>query len=803
MKKDENTHEKIRSVKSKIEKLIDNGHLEEAKTALDMYEEKMPGDQDICSMRAVIQLIEGNTDKAEKILLEGLKNDSVHFDLLYNLAYIYEQRGQLRKAAELYCKAGTAADVSQRINVDEALARLQLEDRSIQPVEKDKIVFFVKPGMDSFLDDIIHGLSDIYFVRKVIVRDSNQIAAGMEWADICWFEWCDELVAYGSGLQLAAQRKIVCRIHGYEVYSDLIRNVKWENVDQLIIVAPHIKRIFEARIQEIYSGKIKTDLVFCGINIDKYPLMIKNRGFNLGYLGYINYKKNIPLTLDIFKKLHDTDNRYKLYIAGQFQDERTLSYFKYFINEHGLSDSVFYEGWVDYEQKLSWLKKIDYMIISSIDEGLCFAAAEAMCSGIKPVLHNCEGIKDHYDSSYIFSTIDQAVEMITSNQYDSAEYRKYIENNYSLEKEVNRIKTLMNDLLHFKRLVNRAENLLHSNEKINGLLSSDLTVLIPSYNRAKILKEDIDRGLKLGNQPKLIVDDCSTKEIEWLEKISEDHKDGVSVIIKDKNGGVAESRHNGLHAINTKFTTFIDDDNIMLCIEKHEAMDKISMLEKDVSIIVPRYIVNYYKGHCSLGYDRQYYNGMSGFEVLRDLASTGEMMGLLTGGAIGETEWMRQHSSCRLFRGAGEDFVMLSRMMADRPEMRVLTSEGLVFIRRFLDEGLTMNPTPEKLALVLISQAIACYYCIKLKIAEKDEVLNWMRDRASLIQRIYNFGDGFETELISYLTGEISEEVFIHYLKLFSIKIENSLDELAPELKKMRGIFYTDTEKSYSFIDTA
>jgi hypothetical protein len=112
-------------------------------------------------------------------------------------------------------------------------------------------------------------------------------------------------------------------------------------------------------------------------------------------------------------------------------------------------------------------------------------------------------------------------------------------------------------------------------------------------------------------------------------------------------------------------------------------MDKISMLEKDVSIIVPRYIVNYYKGHCSLGYDRQYYNGMSGFEVLRDLASTGEMMGLLTGGAIGETEWMRQHSSCRLFRGAGEDFVMLSRMMADRPEMRVLTSEGLVFIKTF------------------------------------------------------------------------------------------------------------------------
>ncbi len=448
--------EKVKSVKAKIEKLIEQGSIDEARAALERFEEKMPGDRDICSMRAVIHIVEGDIDKAEAILLDGLKNDSIHFDLLYNMAYIYELRGQLQQAADFYCKAGTAVtDASQKSSVDDAITRLKLSDSSIQVIEKDRIVFFVKAGMDSFLGDIIQGLSDDYFVRKIVVSDFKQIDEGMEWADVCWFEWCDELIGYGSRLPLAAQKKIICRIHGYEVYSDMIKNVMWENVDQLIIVAPHIKRIFEAKIQEIFNGKIKTDLVFCGINIEKYPLMIKNEGFNLGYLGYINFKKNIPLTLDIFKKLHDSDNRYKLYIAGLFQEERTLSYFNYFINEHGLRDSVFFDGWVEHEQKLLWLKKIDYMVISSIDEGLCFAAAEAMCSGIKPVLHNCEGIKDHYDPSYIFSTVDQAVAMITSNQYDSTEYRKFIENNFSLEKEVSQIKSLIYDLLYFKRLVKK------------------------------------------------------------------------------------------------------------------------------------------------------------------------------------------------------------------------------------------------------------------------------------------------------------------------------------------------------------
>ena len=83
------------------------------------------------------------------------------------------------------------------------------------------------------------------------------------------------------------------------------------------------------------------------------------------------------------------------------------------------------------------------MIISSIDEGLCFAAAEAMCSGIKPILHNCEGIKDHYDKKYIFNTIDEAVNMITSSEYNSQEYRKFIVKNYSLKNEIEYIRPIL------------------------------------------------------------------------------------------------------------------------------------------------------------------------------------------------------------------------------------------------------------------------------------------------------------------------------------------------------------------------
>jgi SAM-dependent methyltransferase len=324
----------------------------------------------------------------------------------------------------------------------------KIEGERTQPISslKLKFVFFVKQGMDSFLDDIINGLSDEYIIRKIVVTDYNQIDTWMKLADVCWFEWCDELVDYGSKLPAAKEKKIICRIHGYEVYSDFIMRPNWKNVDDLIIVASHIRRMFEENTKDINKGNLRIHTVFCGINMDRYPLNIKTKGYNLGYLGYINFKKNISLTLDIFKKLHNIDSRYKLYIAGQFQDLRTLAYFQYFIKEYKLDKSVVFDGWQNEKKKIEWLKKIEYMVISSIDEGLCFAAAEAMASGIKPILHNCEGLKDHYDKKYIFNSVDEAVKMITEEKYDSREYRNFIQDNYRNDLQIDKIKQIIKNI---------------------------------------------------------------------------------------------------------------------------------------------------------------------------------------------------------------------------------------------------------------------------------------------------------------------------------------------------------------------
>lgn len=785
--------DRIRSVKERIEKLIEQGHLEEAKAAIEKFEKNMPGDQDICSMLAVIHLLEGDADKAEKVLLDGLENDSVHFDLLYNLAYIYEQKGQLQKAMELYCKADTVADAPQKANIGEAVARLKLADSSIEPVEKDRIVFFVRQGMDNFLGDIIRGLSEDYFVRKMIVSDFSQIDKGMEWADICWFEWCDELVIYGSSLPLARVKKIICRLHRYEVFTGYPGKVTWENVDKLVIVTRHLEDIIRTNWPDI-PDRVEITVIENGVDIGRYAFKERSKGFNLAMVGYIHSRKNPVLALQVMKKLVDIDKRYKLYVAGTFQEQPVQMYWDYQVRRMGLDGNVIFEGWQ--KDISSWLEDKNYLISASIHESFGYAIAEAMARGIKPVIHDFLHADEIWPEEYLFNTVDEAVGAILSDDYDSHRYRDFIVKNYPLEKQLDKTRKLIDEMLSFKKIFSRVRNMLDGRERPGELQHEDITVLIPHYNRARTLKEDLDKGLKLGSRPKVIIDNKSVEESDWLDLIEENKEIyNARIIRNEKNEGPGQARRIGLEYVDTGLTAFVDDDDMLLCLEKDKALADIGKLSDNAVLVIPRYVLNYDGNRISVGYDRQCFDGSASSEVLRIISSTGEIMMLLTGGAIGLTNELRKHSDVKNFT-VSEDFVLLSRLLSANPVKEVRVTESIAHVRRISGTSLSKSITRQKLALTLIAQAVGCYYCLRDGIAGKDEVLEWMKERAALLQKLYDFGNDFETELIAYLTGEISEEVFVHYIELNGIGIENTLDELAPELKKMRGFFYTEKAKS-------
>ena len=339
---EDSINERMQKIKNMIESLINENRLDEAKDAIKGYENVVNDDVDVYSMKAVIAIMEGKIDDARCILLKGLGIDNNNFDILYNLGYVYEQLGNCNEAIRYYNDSmEVCIDEDLKDNIASIIENIKLKYGDLVKESRPRVAFFVKYGMDNFLGDIIECLSTEYETRKIIVTEYTQIDEGMRWADICWFEWCDELVIYGSKLELAEKKKIVCRLHRYEALTEYPKNVMWKNIDKLIIVTNHLKRILNSQMPGI-EKMVDIVTIENGVNLDKYKLKEREKGFNIAYVGYIHQRKNPALLLQIINKLVTIDKRYKLYIAGQFQDPLVELYWNYQVEQMGLKNNIIF-----------------------------------------------------------------------------------------------------------------------------------------------------------------------------------------------------------------------------------------------------------------------------------------------------------------------------------------------------------------------------------------------------------------------------------------------------------------------------
>jgi len=87
----------------------------------------------------------------------------------------------------------------------------------------------------------------------------------------------------------------------------------------------------------------------------------------------------------------------------------------------------------------------NYILSTSIHEGHPYNIMEAMARGIKPLIHNYCGSKNQWPAELIYDFATEIPAML-NNGYDSQKYREYVEEHYSLEKQVSTVVKLINNL---------------------------------------------------------------------------------------------------------------------------------------------------------------------------------------------------------------------------------------------------------------------------------------------------------------------------------------------------------------------
>lgn len=256
-----------------------------------------------------------------------------------------------------------------------------------------------------------------YFKKAIEARGHEFVLNGG--GDVVLHGW-----ASGDSVPLAGARNIMF-MRRYELFEGGLQRVDWKQVDALICVNSWIKEV----VQTVFAqSKVKTPvhLIYNGTDLSRWRYRERKPSKKVGMACHIHPKKNLPLAVQVLAHLPED---YELHIAGEIQDSCTAEY----LNHLGtrLRRKVYLYGHVQENEMSLWWEQMGFCLSTSLSEGNPNNVIEAMAKGIKPVVHAWPGADDQFPD-YLFDTAEQAAKMILDDRYESATYRRLIEEKFSL-----------------------------------------------------------------------------------------------------------------------------------------------------------------------------------------------------------------------------------------------------------------------------------------------------------------------------------------------------------------------------------
>ncbi len=338
------------------------------------------------------------------------------------------------------CTSVTIAEISRwRQVVGDSAGPTSLLTRG-SSLRGKKIAIFA--SHDAFIKDIAADLANDNQVRKFDGESLERLQDLLRWADIAWFEWCDQLLIAATTLPKSCT--IVCRLHSYEAFTEMPGQVDWSKVDQVVFVNQSVRELVGPRI----PSTVPTTIIYNGVDLGRFALPTdKPTTKKIGSVGYINYKKNPALLLYAFEKIYRHDSSYTLHIAGQHQDPRIELYMNNYLRRHPLP--VSFDGWVN--DMPAWYHDKQFVISTSLFESFHYSIAEGMACGCLPLVHDWYGADYLYPHKSLFGDPDSCFKLVKA--YESAdlakvrkENRQFIAERYDQSTKVFEIRALLASL---------------------------------------------------------------------------------------------------------------------------------------------------------------------------------------------------------------------------------------------------------------------------------------------------------------------------------------------------------------------
>ena len=117
---------------------------------------------------------------------------------------------------------------------------------------------------------------------------------------------------------------------------------------------------------------------------------------------------------------------------------------RHMVNILNLQNVVFFDGWQ--KDACEWLRDKHYIVSTSTIESQGMGILEAMACGLKPIIHNFPGAEQIFSSEFLFNISEEFCQHVLSESYEPQRYRRFVEERYPLQKQLNKINDILTQL---------------------------------------------------------------------------------------------------------------------------------------------------------------------------------------------------------------------------------------------------------------------------------------------------------------------------------------------------------------------
>lgn len=292
---------------------------------------------------------------------------------------------------------------------------------------------------------------DDWVVKLFVSGSEEELTNCVQTSDVLWFEWCNELLLAGLNKMQFKSSKVICRLHSYEIFTQIPAHVDWTKIDHLIFVNESVQKLMRMMDGGKMMPKTLTEHIIPNlVSIDKWDFVgVEEKKNKIASLGSINYKKDSSQLLNISEAISGDFPKHKIHVAGEIQDMRYEIMFKQYMEAVESSKNLVFDG--PQKNANGWLEDKKYILNSSLFESFSYSIAEGMLCGAHPLLRNWYGADNVWPNVGTWNTMGDLLSLIEKyEKMDKSEAseiqeqnRQFVIDTYGFSKIIKQIEEIV------------------------------------------------------------------------------------------------------------------------------------------------------------------------------------------------------------------------------------------------------------------------------------------------------------------------------------------------------------------------